>query len=90
MGIKAIKQHALYTSDVSITNLVFTSNKKCKIKLKDGKQFQVKLLSAECLFDYFVIFQFKNNVNNYKATIAKDTISQEQFYTLRLYLRSIK
>lgn len=90
IGINAIKRHALFKSDASIISLVCLSEGKCKIKLNNGKQLQVKLVSADILFDYFVAFSFKNNANIYKATIAKDTISQDQFYALRLYLRSIK
>ena len=97
LGVKAIKQHALLRADSSITAIVCSSsnlgsgsgNNKCKVILNNGKEFQTELISANCLFDYFIVFLFKNNTKKFKATIAKDAISQEQFYALRLYLRSI-
>ena len=96
-GVKAVKQHALLRSDSSIAALVCSSsslssgsdNNKCKITLNNGKEFKVNITSADCLFNYFIVLLFKNNAKTFKATIAKDTISQEQFYSLRLYLRSI-
>lgn len=91
VGVKAIKQHALFATDASIIKLngFNPSNNKCKIKLKNGKKIQVNLISAECLFGYFIVLAFKDNANKYKITIAKDMVSQEQFYALRLYLRSL-
>ena len=88
MGVKTIKQYALLLTQTSIIKLICSSDNKCKITLKSGEEFQVKLISANCLFDYFIVFLFKNNAKKFKATIAKDTVSQEQFYALHLYLRS--
>ena len=89
MAVKTIKQYALLKSENSIYKLRCSSNSKCEIELKNGKVFQAKLIAANWLFDYFAVFLLQNNTNKFKATIAKDSMSQEQFYALRLYLRSL-
>jgi hypothetical protein len=89
IGAKAVRQYALFKADTSITKFNCSSDSKCKVELKNGKEIQVKLISADCLFGYFIVLLFKNNTKKYKITIAKDTVSQEQFYALRLYLRSL-
>ncbi len=89
MAAKTIKQYALLSSEDSIYKLRCSSNSKCQIELKNGKVFHAKLIAANWLFDYFTVFLLQNNTNKFKATIAKDSMSQEQFYALRLYLRSL-
>jgi len=89
MAAKTIKQYALLISEDSIYKLRCSSNSKCQIELKNGKVLQAKLIAANWLFDYFAVFLLQNNTNKFKATIAKDSMSQEQFYALRLYLRSL-
>ena len=87
-AVNSIKQYALFKSDNAIYKLSSLGDRKLLVELKNGKVFQAKVISAECLFDYFTVFVLQNNARKYKSTIAKDTLSQEQFYTLRLYLRS--
>ncbi len=88
MAIYTIKQYALLKSENSIYKLRCSSNNKCQIELKNGKVLQAKLISAEWLFNYFAVLLLQNNTKKFKATIAKDSMSQEQLYALRLYLRS--
>ncbi len=89
MAVKTIKQYALLKSEDSIYKLRCSSNSKCKIELKNGKVFQAKLIAENWLFDYFAVFLLQNSTNKFKGTIAKDSMSQEQFYALRLCLRSL-
>ena len=83
------KKYIFFKSNNSIAKLSCTKNGKCRVELKNGKVFQAKIVSAEWLFNYFAVFVLENNVNKFKTTIAKDALSQEQFYSLRLYLRSL-
>lgn len=83
------KQYVLLTSANSIIKINCSSKCKCRIELNNGKVYQAKLVAADWLFDYFAVIVLQNNTKKFKATIAKDTMSQEQFYALRLYLRSL-
>ena len=89
MAVKTIKQYVLLKTDHSIAKLNCLTNCKCRLELNNGKVYQVKIISAEWLFNYFAVLVLRNNSNKFKATIAKDTLSQEQFYALHLYLRSL-
>lgn len=68
--------------------MVSASNE-CKIESKDGTLHDARIKNADWLFRYFAVIILCTNSKIYKTIIAKDTLSQEQFYTLRLYLRSI-
>jgi len=83
------KQYVLLKSANSISKLNCSSKRKCRVELNNGKVYQAKLIAADWLFDYFAVLVLQNNTKKFKATIAKDTMSQEQFYALRLYLRSL-
>jgi len=89
IALHLVKQHALLKHSHSITSLNCAHDKKCKIKFNDGNSCNAEIISAEWLFNYFAVFVFQNKKKKLNATIAKDSMSQEQFYALRLYLRSL-
>ena len=72
---------------------------KCIIKTADDIEYQTEIKSIAVLFNYFVViafcesakdFSFKSkNRRLFKTIIAKDVISQEQLYALRLCDKSI-
>ena len=89
MAVIAINRYALLKTDSSIHKISFSSNRKCKIELLNGKEYEVKLTASDWFFNYFAVLIMQSKTNKFKVTIAKDTMSQEQFYVLRLYLRSL-
>lgn len=89
MAYKTIKQYALFKADNSIVKLNCASKNKCRIELANGKVYQATIVTANWLFNYFAILVLQTHVKKFNVTIAKDTMSQEQSYTLRLYLRSL-
>lgn len=90
LGAKAIYQFVLLSNHRAVTHISSSiASAKCKIELKNGNTIHTSLKHAGWVFDYFVVLVFSANKNIYKAIIAKDAASQEQFYALRLYLRSI-
>ncbi len=84
-----VNQYVLLKSEKSIYKLNCRNTRKCRVELNNGKVYQANLIAANWLFDYFAVLVLQNNTKKFKATIAKDTMSQEQFYALRLYLRSL-
>lgn len=89
LGAKAIYQFVLLKDHHAVTHVSSsTVSSKCKIELKNGNTVHTSLKHAGWIFDYFVVLVFSANKNIYKTIIAKDAASQEQFYALRLYLRS--
>jgi len=89
MATKAIREHGLNISETSITKLSCASNSKCRIELNNGTAIQAKITNADWLFNYFAVLIIQSKQNKFNTVIAKDSLSQEQFYTLRLYLRSL-
>ncbi|MEM7400634.1 MAG: protein YgfX [Pseudomonadota bacterium] len=89
LGFITINKFALIRDDSSIIKLNCVDKGNSKLMLKNGIEIQANLISAKWLFEYFAVLVFKNNTKSYKTIIAKDALSQEQFYTLRLYLRSL-
>ncbi len=89
MAVNLIKQYAMLSAEKSVTKLDCSSKNKCKIELKNKKVYQVRLVTTGWLFNYFAVLVLQSNVKKIKVIIAKDAVSQEQFYTLRLYLRSL-
>ncbi len=89
IAAKIIKQYVLLKAEHSISKMNCANNLKCRLEFVNGKVCQAKLISADWLFDYFAILEFQKNAKKFKAVIAKDAVSQEQFYALRLYLRSL-
>ncbi len=89
MAFIVIRHYAFIASDDSIKHLNCIANNKCRIELNNGKVYQTKVVSAAWLFNYFVVIMLQSNSKKFKLTIAKDALSQEQFYALRLYLRSL-
>ena len=84
-----IRRFALLTSNDSVLHLSCASNDRCRIELVNGKVYQTKITSADWLFNYFAVILLQSNSKKFKVIIAKDAVSQEQFYALRLYLRSL-
>jgi hypothetical protein len=89
LAIKTIKQHILFLSANSISKINCAASRECQIEMNDGRIYQAKLISADCLFNYFAVLVLQANAKKFSVTIAKDTMSQEKFYQLNLYLRSI-
>jgi len=89
MAYKAIEKHVLFNADESIVKINCTNNNICKVELKNGKVYKTNVTSASWLFNYFLIIVLQNNKMKLSAAIAKDTMSQEQLYAFRLYLRSL-
>jgi len=88
-AVKITMQYALLKSDAAVIRVSTTSKVgQCSIELKNGKTYQASLKDADWLFEYFAVFAFTANTKAIKTIIAKDAMSQEQFYALRLYLRS--
>ena len=88
MAFNVLRRYALFISNDSIRHLSCASNKKCRIELYNGNVHQVKLVSSAWLFNYFAVMVLQSSSRKFKLAISKDTLSQEQFYALRLYLRS--
>ena len=89
IAANTFNQYVLLKSAKSISKLNCSGERKCRIELNDGKVYKAKLIAANWLCDYFEVLVLQNNTKKFKSTIAKDTMSQEQFYALRLYLRSL-
>ncbi len=85
----SIKKYALISDNSSIIKMNCLDKRNSKLTLKNGIEVQANLISANWLFGNFAVLVFKSNAKLYKSVIAKDALSQEQFYTLRLYLRSL-
>ena len=85
----AIRRFGLLTSNDSVLHLSCTASDRCRIELNNGKVYQANITSADWLFNYFAVILLQNNSKKFKVIIAKDAVSQEQFYALRLYLRSL-
>ncbi|MFK7816335.1 MAG: protein YgfX [Gammaproteobacteria bacterium] len=88
-GTITIKQYALLKADNSVIRIISSGDNKCKVEFQDGSTAQANIISISSLFDCFVVLVIKNKSNKITLVIAKDSISQEQFYMLRLYLRSL-
>ena len=87
--VKAVNQFVLLKDRNSVVHVSASSASiQSRIELKNGNTIHTSLIHAGWVFEYFVVLVFSANKNVYKAIIAKDAISQEKFYTLRLYLRS--
>ena len=84
-----IRQFALLISNDSVLHLRCAANDRCRIGLNNGKVYQANIISADWLFNYFALILLQSNSKKFKVIISKDAVSQEQFYTLRLYLRSL-
>jgi len=89
IAVITIKRYALFNAENSVHKLSCSNDNKCKVELHNGKTYKVKVTATNWLFDYFAILTMQNKTKKFKATIAKDALSQEQFYVLRLYLRSL-
>ena len=89
LGFVTIKQFVLLNDNCSVVKLNCADKGNTRLTLKNGSVVNANIVSAQWLFEYFVVLIFKNHSKKYKAVIAKDALSQEQFYTLRLYLRSL-
>jgi len=77
-------------SSSSLTS--FPSSGQFLIQTKANKRYQASVINAAWVFDYFAILVFKINVNErnkkvLRVVIAKDMISQEQLYALRLAIQ---
>ncbi len=89
-GVYTIKHYILLNNSNSIVRIsISVISKLHKIEFKDGTTHHVHIKNAAWLFNYFATIVFYTKSKRYKSIIAKDTLSQEQFYALRLYLRSI-
>ncbi len=90
-AIIMIRQYVFFHNKKSIIKITATMNalKTCEIEVKDGTTHKARIDNAGWFLNYFATILFCANSCKYKTIIAKDTLSQEQFYTLRLYLRSI-
>lgn len=89
-GVYVTKQYVLLQNKNSIVKIITVSaSNECKIENRDGTLHDARIKNADWLFRYFVVIILSTNSKIYKTIIAKDVLSQEQFYTLRLYLRSI-
>ena len=89
-GVYVIKQFALLKNSNSIVKFIASSTSiECKLETKEGIEIDARIKNADWLLHYFAVIVFSTNTKIYKTIIAKDTLSQEQFYALRLYLRSI-
>ena len=84
-----LRRFALLTSNDSVLHLSCAANDRCRIELVNGKVYQTNITSADWLFNYFAVILLQSNSKKFKVIIAKDAVSQEQFYALRLYLRSL-
>ncbi len=90
LGVNSIGQYALLNKNNSVSRIIGFENGNCKIELKKGYSSRAKIVSVGSLFDYFIVIVIKYNSKNITSIIAKDSISQDKFHTLRLYLRSLK
>lgn len=89
IGIKTIEQYALLTADNSVVKISASSaTNQCQIEINNEKILHAHIKDAGWLFEYFAVLVLSTNTKVFKTIIAKDAISQEQFYALRLYLRS--
>ena len=66
-----------------------SASNECKIETSNGTTHDARIQNADWLFRFFAVIVLSVNTKIYKTIIAKDMLSQEQFYALRLYLRSI-
>ena len=89
MGYFQIKQYALLVSKDAIRLLNCSSKNKCKLELNNKHRYLTSIVSANWLFNYFAVLVLQSSTKKFNVIIAKDALSQEQFYTLRLYLRSL-
>ncbi len=90
IGIKNIKQYALLKADNSVVKISDSSTRnECQIEINNGKTHLAHIKDVGWLFEYFAVLVLSTNTKIYKTIIAKDAISQEQFYVLRIYLRSL-
>lgn len=88
-GIKVIAQYSLLKTEGSIVKISASgAGDECKIETRGEITHRARLKSADCLFGYFILFVFGTNKKTFKSIIAKDAVRSEQFYALRLYLRS--
>ena len=89
-SVYTIKHYIFLKNKTSVVKISAASDsRKCRIEINCGKIYQAHIKNAGWIFGYFAIFVLNTNTNKYKTIIAKDVLSQEQFYALRLYLRSI-
>ncbi len=89
MAYFQLKQYVLLVSKDAIKYLNCSSENKCLLELNNQQRFSASIISANWLFNYFAILVLQSSTKKYNVIIAKDALSQEQFYTLRLYLRSL-
>ena len=85
-----IKQYVLLSSNNAIKKINCSGNDKCRVELNNELSYLAKIISADWLLNYFAVFVLQSNTKRFNLIIAKDAMSQEQFYTLSLYLRSLK
>ncbi len=90
IGIKNIEQYALLKADNSVVKISDSSTRnQFQIETNNGKTHLAHIKYAGWLFEYFAVLVLSTNAKIFKSIIAKDAISQEQFYVLRIYLRSL-
>lgn len=91
IGIRLTARYALLKTDNAIIKITaFNPTSPCKIKTRGGAEYGVRLRSADLQFNYIALLIFGTNKRTFKTIITKDAIDPEQFYTLRLYLRSFE
>ena len=91
IGIRLTARYALLKTDGAIVKIMaFNATNPCKIKTRGGAEYGVRLKSADLQFDYIALLVFGTNKRTFKAVITKDAVDPEEFYTLRLYLRSFE
>ena len=91
-GVRTIAQYVLLKNNYAVVKISASGSEaegQCRIEINNGKVFHAHIKNAGWLFEYFAILVLKTSTKTFKTIIAKDAINQEQFYALRLYLRSL-
>lgn len=90
IGARTIAQYALLKTNNTVVKISASSEaSQCRIEINNGKIYHARIKDAGWLFEFFAILVLKTSTKTFKTIIAKDAIGQEQFYALRLYLRSL-
>lgn len=91
----ALSQYVWLNAENSIIKInSVVSAEQYVIQTKANKTYHASIINAVWVFDYFAILVFKAKVSRtknkvIKTVIAKNVISQEQLYALRLSIKSL-
>ena len=89
VGARLTTRYALLKTRGSIVKVTISDAMDlCQIEMRGGAVYHAQLKDADLQFGHVALLVFGVDNKTFKAVIAKDAVDSNQFYALRLYVRS--